>query len=48
VLSKEDYILTELLGRESPQVKALVAASANPGMEGSVHEMLRGLARQRG
>jgi len=48
MLSKEDYVLTELLGRESPQVKALVAASANPGMEGAAHEMLRGLARQRG
>ena len=48
MLSKEDYILVELLGKESPQVKALVAASAQPGMEGPVHEMLRGLARQRG
>lgn len=48
MLSKEDYILVELLGRESPQVKALVAASANPGMESTTHEMLRGLARQRG
>jgi hypothetical protein len=48
MLSKEDYVLTELLGRESPQVKALVAASANPGMESAAHEMLRGLARQRG
>ena len=45
MLSKEDYVLTELLGKDSPQVKALVAA-ANAGME--VHEMLRGLARQRG
>ena len=48
MLSKEAYILTELLGRESPQVKALVAASAHPGMEPAAHEMLRGLARQRG
>jgi DNA helicase HerA-like ATPase len=45
VLSKEDFILAELLGKDSPQVQALVAA-ANAGMD--VHEMLRSLARQRG
>lgn len=45
MLSKEDYVLVELLGKDSPEVKALVAA-ANAGME--VHEMLRSLARQRG
>jgi hypothetical protein len=48
VLSKEDYILVELLGRDTPQVQALVAATANPDMAPAVHEMLRSLARQRG
>lgn len=45
MLSKEDYILVELLGKDMPQIKALVAAS-NAGMD--IHEMLRSLARQRG
>ena len=45
MLSKEAYILTEVLGKDDPQVRALVAAAANPGMEGPVHEMLRSLAR---
>jgi type IV secretory pathway VirB4 component len=45
VLSKEDYILAELLGKNLPQVQALVAA-ANAGME--VHEMLRSMMRQKG
>lgn len=45
MLSKEDYILVELLGKDTPQIKALVAAS-NVGMD--IHEMLRSLARQRG
>ena len=45
MLSKEDFVLTELLGKDSPQVQALVAA-ANAGMD--VHEMLRSLARQKG
>ena len=48
MLSKEDYILTEVLGRNTPEVQALMAAAANPGMEAAVHEMLRSLARQRG
>jgi len=48
MLNKEDYVLTEVLGRDTPEVQALMAAAANPGMEGAVHEMLRGLARQRG
>jgi hypothetical protein len=48
MLNKEDYILTEVLGKDDPQVRALVAAASNPGMEGAVHEMLRSLARQRG
>jgi hypothetical protein len=45
MLSKEDFLLVELLGKDTPQVQALVAA-ANAGME--VHEMLRSLARQKG
>jgi hypothetical protein len=48
MLSKEDYILAELLGRNLPEVRALVAAAANPDMAPAVHEMLRSLARQRG
>jgi len=48
VLSKEDYVLTELLGKDSPQVQALVAAANNPNMEGPVHELLRCMSRQRG
>jgi len=46
VLSREDYILVELLGRDSPQIQALVAAAANPDLAHAVHEMLRSLARQ--
>jgi len=42
---KEDYILVELLGKDTPQVKALVAA-ANAGMD--VHEMLQSLVLQKG
>lgn len=48
MLGKEDFILAELLGRDLPEVQALVAAASNPGMQDSVHEMLRSLARQRG
>jgi len=48
MLSKESFILAELLGRDSPQVQALVAAAANPDLAPHVHEMLRCLARQRG
>jgi DNA helicase HerA-like ATPase len=48
VLSKEDYVLAELLGKDSPEVKALVAAAANADMQPAVHEMLRSLARQKG
>jgi hypothetical protein len=48
VLSRENYILVELLGRDSPQVKALTAAAGMPGMEGAAREMLRGLVRQGG
>jgi hypothetical protein len=48
MLSKEDFIMVELLGRNTSEVQALVAAAANPDMQGAVHEMLRSLARQRG
>jgi hypothetical protein len=48
MLNKEDYILVELLGRDTPQVQALVAAAANPDLASHVHEMLRSLVRQRG
>ena len=48
MLKKETDIFVELLGKDDPQVRALVAAASNPGMEGAVHEMLRSLARQRG
>jgi hypothetical protein len=48
VLSKEDYVLVQLLGRDTPEVQALVAAAGQPGFEGAAHEMLRGLARHRG
>lgn len=48
MLKKEAYILVEVLGKDDLQVRALVAAAANPGMEGAVHEMLRSLVRQRG
>jgi DNA helicase HerA-like ATPase len=48
MLPKEDFIVVEVLGKDDPQVRALVAAASNPGMEGVVHEMLRSLARQRG
>ncbi|MBE3097823.1 MAG: hypothetical protein IMZ44_11950 [Planctomycetes bacterium] len=48
MLKKEGYILTEILGKDDPQVRALVAAASNPVMEEAVHEMLRSLARQRG
>ncbi len=44
---KEDEILIELLGRNSPQVQALMAAE-RAGMGAPVHEMLRSLVRQRG
>lgn len=45
MLTKEDNELIELLGKDSPQVKALIAA-ANAGMD--VHEMLRSMVRQKG
>jgi len=45
VLTKEDSILIELLGKDLPQSKALVAA-ANAGMD--VHEMLRSMTKQKG
>lgn len=48
MLSKEDFVLTEVLGKNLPEVRALIAAASNPGMEGAVHEMLRSLARQKG
>jgi len=48
MLGKEDFVLVQLLGPDSPQVRAMVAAANVPGMEGAVHEMLRSLARQRG
>ncbi len=48
MLNREDFILVELLGKDSPQVQALMAAAANPEMAAGVHEMLRSLARQRG
>ena len=48
MLSKEDYVLTEVLGRNTPEVQALMAAAANPDMAPAVHEMLRSLARERG
>ena len=48
MLSKDDFIMVELLGRDSPEVQALMAAAANPDMAPAVHEMLRSLARERG
>jgi hypothetical protein len=48
MLNKEDFVLAQVLGKDNPQVRALVAAAANPGMEAAIHEMLRSLARQRG
>ena len=48
MLSKECYVLVKLLGEDDPQVRAIVAAAAIPGMEAATHEMLRSLARQRG
>ena len=48
MLSKEDYILVEVLGKDDPRVRALVAATANPDLAPQVHEMLRSLARLRG
>ena len=48
MLSKEDYVLVQVIGKDNPLVQALVAASGHPGMEPAVHQMLRGLARQRG
>ena len=48
MLNKEDFILVELLGRDTPQVQALVAAAANPDLAPHVHEMLRSLARLQG
>jgi hypothetical protein len=48
MLSKEDFILVELLGKDTPQVQALVAAAASPDLAPHVHEMLRSLARRRG
>jgi len=48
MLSKESYILVELLGRNSPEIRALVAAATNPDLASHVHEMLRSLAMQQG
>lgn len=45
MLTKEESVWAELLGKDSPEVKALVAA-ANAGMD--VHEMLRSMVRQKG
>jgi len=45
MLGRDDNILVELLGRDSPPVRALIAA-ANSGM--NVSEMLRSMARQEG
>jgi hypothetical protein len=48
MLSKEAYILAEVLGKDTPEVRALVAAANNPDLAPAVHELLRGLARRRG
>jgi hypothetical protein len=49
VLNQDDEIFVRLLGKNNPQVKALVAASAlNPDMAPGIHEMFRGLVRQGG
>jgi len=43
-----DEIFVELLGRDRPEVKALVAAANVPNMGPAAHEMLRSLVRQEG
>jgi len=48
MLDREDEHLIELLGRDTPEVRALIAAAGNGGLGGAVHEMLRSLVRQRG
>jgi len=49
MLSKEDYVLIQFLGKDTPEVKALIAAvAANHDLVSMVHEMLRSMARQRG
>ena len=41
---KENHILVDMLGRDSPQVEAVVAAAGARGMEGAAHPR-RGDAR---
>jgi hypothetical protein len=48
VVDKGDHALIELLGQDTPEVRALVAAAGAPGMGEAVHEMLRSLVRQAG
>ena len=48
MLDTGDHALIELLGQDTPEVRALVAAAGAPGMGDAVHEMLRSLARQGG
>jgi hypothetical protein len=43
-----DEFLLDLLGRDRPEVKALIAAANVPNMGPAVHEMLRSLLRQQG
>jgi hypothetical protein len=46
--NEQDDLLLDLLGRDRPEVKALIAAATVPNMGPAVREMLRGLVRQEG
>jgi len=46
--NEEDEFLLDLLGRDRPEVKALIAAANVPNMGPAVREMLRSLVRQEG
>ena len=48
MLPKQDYILAQLLGPDTPQVQALIAAASVSEMSDAVHLMLRNLAQQEG
>ncbi len=48
MLSKQAFVLTQLLGPNDPTVQSLVWAANNPEMQQTAEELLEGLARSRG
>jgi hypothetical protein len=48
MINRDDAVFIELLGKDRPEVQALLAAANVPGMEGAVHEMIKAMVIQRG